>query len=197
MRAGAGRRGGQHSLAGDMFDPHHVVDVRAQQLEHAGHAAVRSDAGQLRLHALEHRPLGFGTQVPQVQTKEGGGDRMEHQHRSMRVGKDVFTRLVEELKRQRDLGLGGIEHLRDVGDIGRPVGRASRHDSRNRAFQAGPDVGQCQSAGAAHETSPGALSSADPALGPGVWSKAWDGSKLMATTSSSRLASMARVKAGA
>ena len=56
----------EHARARHLLDRHHFIHVGAEQLEHAGHAGVRRDAGQLGLHALEQRPFGLGAQVPQL-----------------------------------------------------------------------------------------------------------------------------------
>ncbi len=152
-----GRR--RQGLARHRLDRRDRVDVGAAQLEHALHAGVRGDAGQLRLHALEHRPVGLGAQVADVQAMERGGGRVQHQHRGVRVGQDVLPRLVEELERERHVAFVHVEHLRDVGDVGHAVGAAGGQHGGDRAFQAGPDVRQ--------RRPPAHACASQPATGPG------------------------------
>jgi hypothetical protein len=167
----AGR--GRQALAVDGVDVLHGIDVGALETEHLGHAAVRGDARQPRLHALEQRPGGLRAQVAQVQAIETRCHRVEHQHRGMGVGQDVLARLVEELERQRHMALVHVDHLRDVGHVGRAVVGAGGHDGRDGPFQAGAD-----GVTATGRSWRGGKGQCCLRAAPGVWSKAASGREL-------------------
>ena len=195
------RRGCRQPFARHRFDVLHGVDVGALELKHLGHARMRRNARQLRAHALEHRAAVLGAFVQQVQAVEMGGERVQHQHGRARVAQDVLAGLVEELERQRHMRRIHIDHLRDVGHVGRAVGVAGRHDGGNRTLQAGADAVQGRRCGAhgcgvGGEGDVGGEHTCAPARGPGVWSNALVGVKLTATTSCSGAASMAATYCG-
>jgi hypothetical protein len=123
----------------DLLDAVHRIQVGAAQPEHAGHAGVRRDAGELGFHALEERAFGLGAQVVRGDAVHRAVRRVDHQQLGHRVGEHVAPRLVEELERQREVACIDVFHLRDVGDIRSAVGRTGGHHARDRTFQAGPD----------------------------------------------------------
>jgi len=123
-----------------MFDVQHLIDVGALQAEHAAHAGLRGNAGELRLHALEQRAGGFGAPVEQGQTVARRGLRMQQQRGGLRVGQDVFARLVEELEAECDMLAVDVMHLRDVSDVGRAGGIAGGQQRWHGTLQAGPDA---------------------------------------------------------
>ena len=67
---GRGRR--QVGLA-HTVDVGHFVNIGAEQMEHTGHAAVRGDARELGLHALEQRAFGLRGQVAGAEAVERAG----------------------------------------------------------------------------------------------------------------------------
>ncbi len=142
QRTRAGRGRGERGAIdlGHGVDP---VNVRAAQAEHARHAGVRGDAGELRLHALEQRAGVFGAQVSGRELVLGPGVRMDHEHGRARVLQHVLPRLAEELVRQRHVPGIDVVHLGDVRHIRRAVSGAGRDDRRHGAFEAGADGMQC------------------------------------------------------
>ena len=154
---------------GDRFD---AVHVGAAQLEYPGHSAVRRDAGELCLHALEQRAGLLGAQVAHREPVLRARVRMDDDHRRARILQHVLPRLAEELERQRDMLAIDVVHLRYVGDVRRAVQRAGRDHRRHGAVQCGADRLQrrCR-----HW-----LRSRSPAPGPGVCWNAAVGVKVMA-----------------
>lgn len=154
---------GRELVARHVLDVQHLVDVGALQAEHAAHADLRGNAGELGLHALEQRPCGLGAAVEQREAEAGAGFRMDDERRYLGVGEDVLARLVEELEAERDVLAVDVVHLRHQRDVGRAVGRAGGDGGGDGALEAGAQV--VQAVGAVH-----ALTLA-PARGPGVCSK--------------------------
>jgi len=151
-----GRRGrSDGGAAGD------AVDVDAAQAQGVAHAGLRGDRVQVGPHALEHRAVGLGVQVDEVErvVLEGGG--VDHADLGLRVGVEVRPGLVEELARQGDPLAVDVLDDRQVRDVGRAVGGAGRQGRGDHALQAGADRLE-RHLEPAH--------SAAPARGPGVWS---------------------------
>ncbi len=164
----------------DAFDGVHAVDIRAAQHEHLVHAAVRGDAGELRLHVFEQRAGGLGAQVLHAQAEVAEAARLDDLHLGVGVRQHVLARLAEKLERQRDVLAVDVMHLRGVGDVGRAVGRAGRDHGRHGAVEAGADRVEGEFHGA---ITSGARASTVPACGPGVWSKTISGAKRSAARS--------------
>ncbi len=119
---------------------------------------MRGDAGELRLHALEERPLGLGAQVLEAQAERGAGLRVhELRHRASRR-EHVLARLAEELERERDVRLVDVLHVRNRGDVRRAVRGAGGDRTWHGAVEAVAQLGQGERK--AH--------SGEPARGPGV-----------------------------
>jgi hypothetical protein len=161
------------------LDRSHRIDVGAQQPEHAGHARMRRDAGEVRLHPLEQRSVDLGALVVERQSVAGDRQRVDRlRHRTAR-GEHVLARLVEELVRQRDVRVVDVEHLRHQRDVRCAVGCARGDGCGNRTVEAASYVVDRERA----HRGIGA-----PAFGPGVWTNALSGAKSTATSSPSRCA---------
>ena len=78
---------------------------------------------------------------------------------------DVLARLVEELKRNRDVLGIDVMHLADIADVRRAVFGAGRDGGRDDAFE---NRGQRSLSASAAVPMPHTCS---PAPGPGVWAK--------------------------
>jgi len=169
-RQRAGRTPGAQRL-----DRLHLVDIRAQQAEHFGHAGVRGDARQHGLHLLEQRALRFGAQVAHRQPEVRAAVRVDHLHHGVGIDEDVLAGLVEKLERQRHVAFVDVIHLRDQGDVGRAVGRHGGDHRRDHALQAAAQRVQVDAVVHA--------GSFWPACGPGVWLYAVCGVKRMAVSS--------------
>lgn len=152
-----------------------AVDVRSTQPEHAGHARVRRNPGQLGLHALEQRPGVLGPQVRHGQLVLLARVGVDHDQGRTGVLQHVLPCLAEKLVRKGDVCGVDVVDFGDVGDVRRAVASARRDHGGCGAFEARADRMQREVHGQAGNRW--------PAAGPGVCSKAASGLKVIATSS--------------
>ena len=97
------RRRGQR-VAGTALDVEHAIDVRALQPEHAAHAGVRRDAGELApscARTAARRSRCAGTRAQAGSAPHVSGSITSEAARGL--ASTFCARLVEELERQRDV----------------------------------------------------------------------------------------------
>ena len=153
---------GEHLL--DVEDP---IDVGGPQLEHVAHARERGDHVDVLPKPLEHPAATLGALVHDRQAELVVGDGIDDQEAGPWVLGQVATGLREELVRQRDVVVVDDADARQVGDVGRAVGRGRGDDRRHHALEADVQVAQREHR-VAHV---GSTARGAPAPGPGVWSK--------------------------
>jgi hypothetical protein len=135
----------------------HKIDVGGLQLEDALEPRVRRDRFDAQEHAIEDRAGGFRSLVLETQRPALIGVRIDHANKRVWILGDVPAALVEELKRQGDVGRIDVVDVTQERRVRRAVARAREEHRGQDALEARRQLLEAE----AHDNT-------EPASGPGV-----------------------------